>query len=62
MNAVTDAPIVVDLDGTLTPTNTLVESVIKLVKHSPIILLLLPFWMLKGRASFKTAIATRVTF
>ena len=50
-------PLVVDLDGTLTFTDTLVESVIGLVKQSPLNLLRLPFWLLKGRAYFKATIA-----
>lgn len=50
-------PLVVDLDGTLTPTDTLVESIIKVVKLSPLNLLRLPLWLLKGRAGFKEAVA-----
>ena len=49
-----------DLDGTLTPTDTLAESLIKLVKQSPLNLLRLPVWLFKGRAGFKEAIAVRV--
>lgn len=56
----TSAPIVVDLDGTLTPTDTLVESVIKLIKQAPLTLLRLPLWVLKGRASFKESVASHV--
>lgn len=51
------SPLVVDLDGTLTPTDTLIESVVKLVKQSPLNLLRLPLWLLKGRAGFKETIA-----
>lgn len=51
------APIVVDLDGTLTPTDTLVESLVKLVKRSPVYLLRLPVWLFKGRAGFKETVA-----
>ena len=51
------APLVVDLDGTLTPTDTLVESVICLVKHSPLNVLRLPVWLARGRAEFKNSIA-----
>lgn len=51
------APIVVDLDGTLTPTDTLAESVIELAKVSPLSLLRLPLWLLRGRAAFKHAVA-----
>lgn len=52
-------PLVVDLDGTLTPTDTLVESLIKVLKQSPLNLLHLPIWLMKGRAGFKEAIAAR---
>ncbi|MDO9161267.1 MAG: UbiA family prenyltransferase [Methylococcaceae bacterium] len=54
-------PLVVDLDGTLTPTDTLVESIIQLGKQHPVDLLKLPFWLLKGRAEFKANIANRLT-
>ncbi|MER2512180.1 MAG: UbiA family prenyltransferase [Nitrosomonas ureae] len=54
-------PLVVDLDGTLTPTDTLVESVIKLVKQSPLNLLRLPAWLVAGRAGFKDAIAEHIS-
>ena len=53
------SPLVVDLDGTLTPTDTLVESVIQFVKQSPLNLLKLPFWLIKGRAAFKEELALR---
>lgn len=56
-----DIPLVVDLDGTLTPTDTLLESLVALGRHSPASLLLLPGWLLAGRAGFKEAIAKRVT-
>ena len=55
-----DIPLVVDLDGTLTPTDTLLESLVELGRHSPTSLLLLPLWLLSGRAGFKEAIAGRV--
>jgi 4-hydroxybenzoate polyprenyltransferase len=45
------------LDGTLTPTDTLVESLIKVLKQSPLNLLRIPLWLMKGRAGFKEAIA-----
>ncbi|MEK6763154.1 MAG: UbiA family prenyltransferase [Nitrospirota bacterium] len=56
-----DCPLVVDLDGTLTPADTLVESLIQLIKRTPLSLLLLPFWFLKGRAAFKDAVASRTS-
>jgi len=52
-------PLVVDLDGTLTPTDTLVESLIGVVKRSPLDLLQLPFRLLNGRADFKDWVAAR---
>lgn len=58
-NKTASFPLVVDLDGTLTPTDTLIESIIKLVKQSPLNMLRLPLLLLKGRASFKEAIAAK---
>jgi 4-hydroxybenzoate polyprenyltransferase/phosphoserine phosphatase len=52
-------PLVVDLDGTLTPTDTLVESLIGLVKQSPLNLLRAQVWLLSGRAEFKERVAAR---
>jgi 4-hydroxybenzoate polyprenyltransferase len=54
-------PLVVDLDGTLTPTDTLVESVLLLAKQAPLALFKLPFWLLRGREAMKSEIARRVT-
>ena len=54
-------PLVVDLDGTLTPTDTLLESLVRLLKRSPLSILRLPFWLIRGRAGFKESISTRVT-
>jgi 4-hydroxybenzoate polyprenyltransferase len=51
----------VDLDGTLIRGNALWECVLVLLKTRPAILLLLPFWLLKGRAYLKQQIASRVT-
>ncbi|CAN7401308.1 UbiA family prenyltransferase [Pseudoduganella sp. LjRoot289] len=52
-----DIPLVVDLDGTLTPTDTLVEGTVKLIRQSPKYLLWLPIWLLRGRAGFKSSLA-----
>lgn len=54
-------PLVVDLDGTLTPTDTLVESVLLLAKQSPLDLFRLPLWLARGREVMKSEIARRVT-
>lgn len=61
METATNTPIVVDLDGTLTPTDTLVESIIQLVKQSPLNLLRLPLWLLRGRAGLKDAVAAHAS-
>jgi 4-hydroxybenzoate polyprenyltransferase len=50
----------VDLDGTLIRGNVLWECVLILLKTRPITLLLLPFWLLAGRASLKQKLAARI--
>jgi len=55
-------PIVVDLDGTLTPTDTLVESIVLALKHNLLNAIKLPFWLLKGRAAFKALVASQAGF
>lgn len=50
-------PLCVDLDGTLVATDTLLESLLVLVKRRPLYLLLLPWWLIRGRASFKQKVA-----
>ncbi len=52
----------VDLDGTLIRGNVLWECVLVLLKTRPIALLLLPFWLLAGRASLKRKLAARIHF
>jgi 4-hydroxybenzoate polyprenyltransferase len=54
-------PICVDLDGTLIYTDLLLETLLLLIKRNPFYLLLLPFWLLKGKAALKSEIAKRVT-
>ncbi|WP_423394297.1 UbiA family prenyltransferase [Burkholderia sp. LMG 21824] len=50
-------PLVVDLDGTLTTSDTLMESVICVIKRQPANLLRLPLWLAGGRAAFKGKVA-----
>ena len=57
-----NSPLVVDLDGTLTPTDTLVEAVIQLIRQSPANLALLVFQLFRGRAAFKQYVASRSSF
>ncbi|SAL66373.1 Decaprenyl-phosphate phosphoribosyltransferase [Caballeronia arvi] len=53
-------PLCVDLDGTLTSTDLLVESFLVLVKRNPIYALLCIGWLLRGKAYLKAQIAQRV--
>jgi 4-hydroxybenzoate polyprenyltransferase len=54
------APLVVDLDGTLLETDLLIESLARLLRQTPLALLALPGWLLKGRANLKSEVARRV--
>ncbi len=46
-------PLVVDLDGTLIQTDLLHESALRLIKQRFWIIILFPFWLLRGRAYLK---------
>jgi 4-hydroxybenzoate polyprenyltransferase len=52
--------IAVDLDGTLTLTDTLHESALCLLRDRPVNVLALPFWLLGGKAALKAKVADRV--
>jgi len=54
------ATLCVDLDGTLVATDMLWESVLLLIKQNPVILFVLPLWLIQGRAVFKRQVAKRV--
>ncbi|QSQ12794.1 UbiA family prenyltransferase [Myxococcus landrumensis] len=54
-----DVALAVDLDGTLVRTDTLHENLLVLFKRAPWLLLLLPLWVLKGKAYFKSEVARR---
>ena len=54
-------PLVVDLDGTLVRTDLLIECLVALLKHDPLYVFALPFWLLKGKAAFKHEIARRIS-
>jgi len=54
-------PLCVDLDGTLIKTDLLFESLAVLLKRKPLLLLLVPFWMLRGKAALKSTLARHVT-
>ena len=61
MSQETIIPLVVDLDGTLTPADTLHESVLQLVKRSPLAFFRLLPALLKGKAAFKDALAAHAS-
>ena len=54
-------PLVVDLDGTLTPIDTLVESVLKLLRNAPLAIFEVAGWLMHSRARLKENVAARVT-
>ena len=61
LRSATTVPLAVDLDGTLIKTDLLVESFLALVRRNPLYLLVLPFWLLRGRAFLKREISRRIT-
>jgi 4-hydroxybenzoate polyprenyltransferase len=54
-----EIPLCVDLDATLTPVNTLHESLLSLARNAASALLFLPFWVWRGRARMKRELAVR---
>ncbi len=54
--------LVVDLDGSLVKSDTLLESFLLLMKANVFWCVLIPFWLLKGKANLKKQIAQRVEF
>ncbi len=51
------APLVVDLDGTLLRSDSLLESLAILARNRPLSLFRLPVWLLTGKAGFKARLA-----
>ena len=60
MSAATPTPVIVDLDGSLVQSDTLLENVLLLLKQNPLLVFLLPCWLLRGKAVLKNRIAERV--
>ena len=54
-------PLCVDLDGTLVKTDTLLELTVRVIKRSPWLLFLLPFWLAAGKHILKKNLAQRCT-
>lgn len=57
-SAAADVPLVVDLDGTLIRTDSMLESLFVLAKVHALSLLKLPLWLAHGRARFKQLLAS----
>ena len=55
-------PLVVDLDGTLTLSDTLHESALALLRDSPLSVFKLPIWLTSGKAHLKRHLASQVEF
>lgn len=55
-----DVPLVVDLDGTLLHTDTLIESLFVLARTRPLQLFALPAWLAGGRARLKQRLCEQV--
>jgi len=53
-------PLCVDLNGTLIRSDLLFESALLLIKRNPVYLLLMLWWLLRGKAALKAHIASRV--
>lgn len=56
----TSLPLCVDLDGTLIQTDSLWESCLRLISQQPLMLFLLPLWLLFGKAGFKNKVSHHV--
>jgi len=55
-------PLCVDLDGTLLATDCLWESFVQGLKQNPFIVVLVPFWLIKGKAYLKSRLAQYADF
>ncbi len=55
-------PLVVDLDGTLIHTDMLHESLLKILANNPFKILLVVYWLMKGKAHLKRKLANRINF
>jgi 4-hydroxybenzoate polyprenyltransferase/phosphoserine phosphatase len=57
-----NVPLCVDLDGTLTPIDTLHEALLGLARQAPRTLIHLPFWLRLGKARMKREVAAHFKF
>jgi 4-hydroxybenzoate polyprenyltransferase/phosphoserine phosphatase len=56
----TERPLCVDLDGTLVKSDTLVDSLLLLLRAQPLAALQAPLWLLRGKAALKAQVSARV--
>ncbi len=56
-----ERPLCVDLDGTLVKSDTLVDSLLLLVRSRPLDALKTPLWAMRGKANLKREVSARVT-
>lgn len=54
-------PLIVDMDGTLIRSDSLLEGCVQLWRAKPLHMALMPLWLIKGRAGFKHAVADRIS-
>ncbi|MGA8107846.1 MAG: UbiA family prenyltransferase [Acidobacteriaceae bacterium] len=54
-------PLCVDLDGTLVKSDTLMDSMLVLVRSQPLAALRVPLWLVRGRAAVKAEVGARVS-
>lgn len=54
-------PLCLDLDGTLLRSDLLYESLLAMLARNPLLIVMLPVWLLKGKAHLKSEIASRCT-
>lgn len=55
-------PLCVDLDGSLTPADTLWEGCLKLIRSNPVYLLKMLYWLFLGKARFKQQVSGHIYF
>lgn len=58
---VTMRPLCVDLDGTLTKSDTLADSLLLLIRNNPLKAAMAPFWLRQGKAAFKARVSSLVS-
>jgi 4-hydroxybenzoate polyprenyltransferase len=54
-----NVPLCVELDGALTPVDTMHESILQMLRHAPALLLAMPLWRARGKAVFNAEVGKR---